>query len=289
MEMRGFMGFNTNFANMHLHSTHSDGQFSPFHLAVLAKSLGYGGVVLSDHDVISGVPELMRVAKMQGLETMSGVEISCEQWGTNFHILGYDFDINNPELVAFIDRLCEYRNSHTRILFEAALERGSIKGITWQEVVELNPESKWFCNDQVRYAMVAKGLVKRENWGPIFKENFKSPEALAIPMQMASVEEAVYYITKAGGIPIHAHPSGLIEYADKLMEIGIRGFEVCHPMLSKEEEETLRNIAKHNNLYMTGGTDHTGPMGGCMGKHAVPAFHGATLEDYMAIKNRIYD
>jgi hypothetical protein len=137
MEMRGFMGFNTNFANMHLHSTHSDGQFSPFHLAVLAKSLGYGGVVLSDHDVISGVPELMRVAKMQGLETMSGVEISCEQWGTNFHILGYDFDINNPELVAFIDRLCEYRNSHTRILFEAALERGSIKGITWQEVVEL--------------------------------------------------------------------------------------------------------------------------------------------------------
>jgi predicted metal-dependent phosphoesterase TrpH len=47
------MGFNTNFANMHLHSTHSDGQFSPFHLAVLAKSLGYGGVVLSDHDVIS--------------------------------------------------------------------------------------------------------------------------------------------------------------------------------------------------------------------------------------------
>ncbi|NLA85529.1 MAG: phosphatase, partial [Clostridiales bacterium] len=76
---------NFNYANMHLHSTHSDGQFSPHHLAVLAKSLGYGGVVLTDHDVISGIPELMRVAKILGIESMPGVEFACKQWDAYFH------------------------------------------------------------------------------------------------------------------------------------------------------------------------------------------------------------
>jgi len=99
---------------MHLHSTHSDGQFTPYQLALLAKSLGYRGVVLSDHDVISGVSELIRVARKLDMECMTGVEFCCKQWGEEFHILGYDFDINNEELRNFIKLLCQYRNEHTR-------------------------------------------------------------------------------------------------------------------------------------------------------------------------------
>ncbi|MGI6537241.1 MAG: PHP domain-containing protein [Caldicoprobacterales bacterium] len=279
---------NFNYANMHLHSTHSDGQFSPHHLAVLAKSLGYGGVVLTDHDVISGIPELMRVAKILGIESMPGVEFACKQWDAYFHILGFDFDIDNPELNEFVERLCEYRNNHTRALFEAGLKRGTLSGITWEEVVELNPGCRWFCNDQVRTAMVAKGLVRREEWGAVSKANFKSEYALSVPMEMASVEEAVYNIRNAGGIAVLAHPAGQYEYVDRLVEIGIQGLEVSHPSLSREEEIALRQKAKLNKLYMTGGTDHTGPMGGCMGAHAVPAYHGALEDDYLAIKNRIF-
>ena len=258
----------------------------PHHLAVLAKSLGYGGVVLTDHDVISGTLSLCGLPKYwHRKHARRGI---CMQAVGCIFNSGFDFDIDNPELNEFVERLCEYRNNHTRALFEAGLKRGTLSGITWEEVVELNPGCRWFCNDQVRTAMVAKGLVRREEWGAVSKANFKSEYALSVPMEMASVEEAVYNIRNAGGIAVLAHPAGQYEYVDRLVEIGIQGLEVSHPSLSREEEIALRQKAKLNKLYMTGGTDHTGPMGGCMGAHAVPAYHGALEDDYLAIKNRIF-
>jgi predicted metal-dependent phosphoesterase TrpH len=287
-ENKNIRSFTPYFANMHLHSTHSDGQFTPYQLAILAKSLGYGGVVLSDHDVISGVRELIRVAEKTGIESMSGVEFTCRQWGVGFHILGYDFDIDNKELITFVKRLCKYRNDHTRALLEAGLSRGTLKGITWQEVIDKNPENEWFCNDQVCRAMVDKGIIHKEDWEAINKVNFSYNSPYALPIEEASVEEVVEYIKKAGGVAVLAHPKNQYEYVDKLVELGIQGIEVCHPMLDEEDEKMFRRKAEQLKLYKTGGTDHTGPMGGCMGSYAVPAIHGALEDDYMAIKERRY-
>lgn len=281
---------NINFANMHLHSTHSDGQYTPYQLAILAKSLGYRGVVLSDHDVISGVHELMRVAQIAGIESMSGVEFSCEEWGMGFHILGYDFDIDNAEINRFVDRLCKYRNDHTKAILEAGLSSGALSGITWKEVMNLNPNNKWFCNDQVCNALVEKGIILKENWNLADWHSMANVgtgnSSQTIALELASVKEAIEYIRKAGGVAVLAHPKNQYKYVEKLIDIGIQGIEVCHPMLDKEEQEAFRKKAENLKLYKTGGTDHTGPMGGCGGKYAVPAFHGAKEEDYLELKER---
>jgi predicted metal-dependent phosphoesterase TrpH len=283
------MTYTIKYANMHLHSTHSDGQYSPHHLAVMAKALGYGGVVLSDHDVISGVPELMRVAKIIGIESMTGVEFGCRQWDVGFHILGYDFDLEDPDMKKFVKVLCKYRNDHTRALFEAGLKRGTLKDITWEEVLKYNPKNEWFCNDQIENAMVAKGIILKDEWESIRKINFSTLSPHMIPIEEPSVEDAVKHIKKAGGISILAHPANKFEYVDGLLEIGIQGIEVCHPTFDgKEEEEIMfREKADKCNLYKTGGTDHTGPMGGCLSRHDRPlAFHGAGEDDFKAIKER---
>lgn len=283
------MSFTSNFANMHLHSTHSDGQFTPYQLAVLAKSLGYRGVVVSDHDVISGVNELTHAAQKVGIESMSGVEFCCEQWGEEFHILGYDFDINNAELINFVERLCKYRNDHTRAIFEAGVSCGVLKDITWQEVRDLNPENEWFCNDQVCKALVKKGVIQKEDWRLedwhlIENNNFSGDSHSPISIELASVKEAIENIRKAGGIAVLAHPKNQYQYVGKLVDIGIQGIEVCHPMLNEEEQKAFRLKAEELGLYKTGGTDHTGPMGGCTGRYAVPVFHGALEDDYMELK-----
>lgn len=283
------MGFTVKFANMHNHSPHSDGQYSPHHLAVMAKALGYKGVVLTDHDVISGVEELMRVAEKIGIEAMTGVEFTCIQWDVGFHILGYDFDLYDPDLIKFVDRLCTFRNDHTRAMLEAGLKRGTLKDITWDEVLLHNPENKWFCNDQVREAMVAKGVIKRDDWDPLRLINFSYNSPYALPMEQASVEDAIGHIKKAGGVPVLAHPAGQFEYVDQLIEMGIQGIEVSHPVFDgkPEEERMFREKADGCGLFKTGGTDHNGPMGGCISRHDRPlAFHGASEEEFRALKMR---
>ena len=70
------------FANCHFHSTHSDGQFRPLHLARLALGMGYRAACLTDHDVHSGNTEFMAEAKGLGMLTMPGIEITC-QFRTN--------------------------------------------------------------------------------------------------------------------------------------------------------------------------------------------------------------
>ena len=63
-----------NFANLHLHFTHSDAMFTPEQLVLLGKSLGYGALALTDNEVDSGVKEFMSIAKSEGLQTLTGVE-----------------------------------------------------------------------------------------------------------------------------------------------------------------------------------------------------------------------
>ena len=282
------MSFTSNFANMHLHSTHSDGQFTPYQLVLLAKSLGYRGVVLSDHDVISGVSELLRVARKLDMECMTGVEFCCKQWGEEFHILGYDFDINNEELRNFIKLLCQYRNEHTRAIFEAGVSCGIYKGITWQEVVDMNPGIEWFCNDQVCNALVKKGIIHKEDWNLADWHAIRKDNSIPSSPKLVSAKEVIEYIRKAGGVAVLAHPKNQYEYVEKLVDLGIQGIEVCHPMLDEEDQKIFRQKAEELKLYKTGGTDHTGPMGGCSGKHAVPVFHGALEEDFMELKERIF-
>lgn len=72
-----------NFANLHLHSTHSDAMFTPEQLVLLGKSLGYGALALTDHEVDSGVKEFRSIAKAEGLQTLTGVEFYGLEDGVN--------------------------------------------------------------------------------------------------------------------------------------------------------------------------------------------------------------
>ena len=84
------------FANLHVHSTHSDGAFSPKELVRLAKEEGYGAVAMTDHDTATGCDELKEEAAAAGLMSVMGVEFSCTapELNANFHMVGFDFDPN---------------------------------------------------------------------------------------------------------------------------------------------------------------------------------------------------
>ena len=90
-----------NYANLHLHSFFSDGVFTPQQLCALAKQKGYGAVAVSDHETARGVEFMRLAAKELGLEFISAMETYAFDFGTQFHILAYDFDPNEPHLHAY--------------------------------------------------------------------------------------------------------------------------------------------------------------------------------------------
>ena len=91
------------YANMHLHSTYSDGIFTPAELCATVKAMGYGAVVLSDHETAWGMAEMQAAATAAGLETMIGMELYAKGHGTDFHILAYDFDPTEKGIATAIE------------------------------------------------------------------------------------------------------------------------------------------------------------------------------------------
>ncbi|SVC67931.1 uncharacterized protein METZ01_LOCUS320785, partial [marine metagenome] len=74
---------------IHMHSTFSDGEFSPEKLVDIAKGNGVSTLSLTDHDTFSGIKEFMTAANSEGIFAFPGIEITTRYRGFNLHLLAY--------------------------------------------------------------------------------------------------------------------------------------------------------------------------------------------------------
>lgn len=275
------------YANLHFHSTYSDGGFTPKQLALIGKSIGYQALVLTDHETDGGVAEFQRACDMEGLESLFGVEFYGFYDGHCPHIVALDFDRDDPGIRAFIRERCELRNEFTRKCVERGIRLGFIQDFTWNDVLDYCNDGSWICIDQVVGAMKRKRVMSPEDSDTQLRQNvFKGEEALSFEAPHPSVERTIRTIRKAGGIAVLAHPNNKTHYVPELMEYGLNGIEISHPDITPETEKLAIEAAKAYGLYRSGGTDHTGAMSCCGGRHAVPALQGIDEEDFYIIKER---
>lgn len=143
------------------------------------------------------------------------------------------------------------------------MENGNISGITWDEVLSYNKNIKWLCNNHVFRAMQEKGLVEESQYMSWFDANFREQRKKYPPScAFKSLTEIVSLIKQAGGFAVVAHPHNQLDDIDFLMECGIEGIEVWHSDLTEEEKQRAYEIALEKNLYISGGSDHSGLCGG---------------------------
>ena len=277
------------YANLHLHSTHSDAGFRPAFLARMAKSLGYGALALTDHETFSGVPELLESAKSLGLEAMTGIELVGRDGERRPHIVGLDFDMEHPAIVTLANRVAKSATEGVRIRFEDMMERGCFeKTITWEEFVDCCPRTDFLCADHIFYVLDLKGIAPlsdHRNTRAAFKACTKE-----VPRtERGTAKETIDAIRAAGGIAILAHAreeffdSGFV---DTLIGYGLNGIEVSHPNMTERAMKLAVHTAMEHRLYCSGGTDHTGPMSSCDDPYAIPAYQGATKDEFYAMKER---
>ena len=257
------------YANLHTHSTHSDGVYTPAELVKIAKDEGYGALAITDHDTATAYPELKLECDKLGMETIFGCEFSVysEEFHCKFHITAYGFDPEYPDMKAYL-RDCS--TAHTReceILFERGRENGFIsKELSWLDVLEFNKGITWLGNDHVFRTMKAKGIATDKDYSD-FYQNVYGKHRAEVPktFEFLSLEQIIPLIKAAGGICIVAHPSppyGKLEYVPRLAELGIDGIEVWHSLLTDADRIDALKLALKYKLYVSGGSDHAGLCGG---------------------------
>ena len=254
------------YANLHTHSTHSDGVYTPAELVKIAKDEGYGAITVADHDTVTGYPEIKAECDKYGMESILGCEFTgySEEFNYTFHITAYGFDTEYPEMKDYLEK-CSIATTHiTKVLFLRGVDEGLIPaGITWQDVLDHNPGVSWFCNDHVFRTMKSLGLATDLDYPEFFDKVYGARRReVQRPYEFLPLPELLDLIKRAGGIAFVAHPHGRISCIPALMKYGICGLEVWHSNLNAEERIRALEVARDNKLFISGGSDHEGLCGG---------------------------
>ena len=242
-------------ADLHLHTTASDGRLSPKDIVSLAVKAGLDIIAITDHDTIDGIaPALAAAEAFPSLTVIPGVEINTDVPHGEVHVLGYFINYTDQKLSASLQTLRDSRRGRARQMVAKLGELGM--KIEWTRVREL-AQGGSVCRPHVAQALFEKGYVGSEKEafdkyighdGPAYVERYKLLPA-----------EAVQLVIDAHGLPVLAHPadiSDLNELVPRLKEVGLVGMEVYYRDYSPDIIAGLLKIAKQQTLIPTGGTDY---------------------------------
>ena len=143
--------------DLHVHSTASDGTFTPTELVAEAKRCGLSAFALTDHDTVDGISEALAAGKASGLEVIPGVELSTEYNETEIHVVGLFIDPANTELQAELAKFRDNRDNRNLKMIEKLQEEGF--RITAEDLYRLNPDTVVARPHIARY-LVDSGQVK---------------------------------------------------------------------------------------------------------------------------------
>jgi predicted metal-dependent phosphoesterase TrpH len=240
------------FADLHVHSSASDGVLPPAEVVSLAAKHGLSILSICDHDTVAGLPEGFAAASEMGVELIPGVELSTYVGKSEVHILGYCFDHQNTSLVATLERLCRDRMARVEKMIGLlrslgiTLDRSSIDdAAAFGSVGRLHVARALFEQGFVRD--IKEAFAKYIGRGkPAYAERAHVPPA-----------EACQLIKQAAGIPVLAHPSLLDsdELIPRLVQEGIMGIEAFYSKITPDVAEHYCRIAETYGLLITGGSD----------------------------------
>ncbi len=243
--------------DLHIHSTASDGRFSPAEIVHKSVEQELTIIALVDHDTVDGITLALVAAKaFPWLRVIPGVEISTDVPHGEVHVLGYFIDYADPELQATLERLRNSRRERARQMITKLGDLGM--RINWERVQEIAGSGS-IGRPHIAQAMLEKGYIVT------FKEAFtkyisRDGPAYAEREKMTP-QEAVALILQAKGLPVLAHPLTIPDPETMIIELkaaGLVGIEAYYDGYTVAEINKLVSLAGRHNLIASGGSDYHG-------------------------------
>lgn len=262
-------------ADLHTHTTASDGMQSPADNVRLAKEAGLAAIAITDHDTVAGVAEALLEGERLNITVVPGVEVSTVAEGTDIHILGYYTNNDDEKWLSRLSSLRGLRDQRNEMIITKLNELGVV--LSMDDVIaaahgesskeELRAAEVSIGRPHIAAALIQKGFV--QNMKEAFDRYLAAGAAAYVNPPRLTPFEAIDWIREAGGTSVIAHP-GLYNndsLVEELVRYGVQGIEVFHSDHGPEEEQRYGQLAADFNLIVTGGSDFHGSRQGVV-------FHG---------------
>jgi len=247
------------FVDLHLHTTASDGTWTPGEVVERAIGLGFSAIGNADHDTANGLDPALQAVGERELEIVPAVELSASEDDTDVHILGYLIDYHSPKFTSVAERLRQARYERGVKMVEKLNELGI--GIKMETVKDIAGEAS------IGRPHVADALLRGEyvrSYDEAFARYLGYHAPAYVPKYRLSPEEAIDLIHSVNGLAVIAHP-GLLHRDDlipKFVELGLDGLEAFHPQHGYYVTNHYIDLAKRYGLLYTGGSDCHGERKG---------------------------
>ena len=257
------------FADLHVHTFHSDSTFTPDEVVDVAHKKGLSAIAITDHDSVGGIDPSIAAAKQYGMEIIAGVELTAEEEDLEIHILGYYIDWKADW---FEKKLAKMREARLKRIYAMVkklkdvgvdIEPGQVLKVSGPGAVGRLHLATVLYNEGVTSSISEAFRRYIGNKAPCYVKKYK-----------LTPKEAVDMILKLGGVPVLAHPNvlGRDDLIPRFVKDGIRGIEVYHTEHKNSTATHYEEMALRYDLLITGGSDCHGAGKGevLLGKVKIP-------------------
>ena len=255
-------------ADLHVHTTASDGSLTPREVVRLAGDLGIDVIAITDHDCVDGIPAALQEAeRFPSVRVVPGVEMGTDVHGNEVHVLGYFVDHTAADFTSTLKRLRDSRVVRAKKMVDKLNEMGL--GIPWQRV-ERMAGSGAVGRPHIAEVMLEEGHIS--SYREAFSNYIGRNGPAYVEREKLTPVEVVELLCQAKGLPVLGHPAdiaGLEELISALQRVGLVGLEVYYAGYSQKVVQYLASVARKHGLVATGGSDYHGrdtanetPMGG---------------------------
>lgn len=250
------LGLSSFRADLHCHSTCSDGSLDPCALIDLALQVGLQGLVITDHDTIDAYQTAAAYAREKKLLLGTGVEFSCEFKKQSIHVLGYDFSLEHAPFLTYCKRQQEKRMHRNRAILRKLQMRNM--RLEENELLSIHENASTIGRPHIASLMVSKGYVKSVQ--EAFQLYLGDEKSCFVAGEPFPVAEAIAVIQEAGGKAFLAHPHlySNDSVTREVLSLPFQGIECHYGKTPIERMKSWVKIAKHKDLLISGGSDFHG-------------------------------
>ncbi len=267
------------YIDLHSHSNMSDGSLSPSDLIDLAVESNLSVIALTDHDTLDGIKEARNAVnkvndKGACITFVPGVEISVDYKGKNIHVLGLLIDEDSKVLNKALIDAKENRSNRNEKMASNFRQAGIPITI---DKLQNEDDIKNFDKDSLKEndTVITRGhfatyLIENgyaSSTEDAFDKYLGKDGPYYVSRDHLSPQEGIDLIHMAKGLAFMAHPflygfsdEELEDVIDEFKEMGLDGIEALHSSHSKDQENTLLELANKHNLLITGGSDFHGQV-----------------------------
>jgi predicted metal-dependent phosphoesterase TrpH len=245
----------TAFADLHLHTTHSDGTFSPQRLVEEANACDLACIALTDHDTVNGIAETAERSRATGIEFVPGIELTAAVDEREFHVLGYFPSSDGWNDPGFRAEIRKFSDARVQRIHKIVTNLNAVG-------VDIRTDDVFALSGQgapgrlhVARALMHSGYVDTVDGA--FGRYLRKGQPGFAPKFRISAQEAIELIHRYGGVAVFAHPgiAGLDHRIADFIRWGLDGIEVWHSKHRPGDARRYRAIAEQHHLLLTGGSD----------------------------------